>query len=435
MHPKALLDACAELVRLTLKFDNSADATVQRFFRDNKGLGPRERATIAETVYTVLRKKLLFDHFAPSGSGSRERRLAIQGFYGPRDFLMSALTDTEKNWLEQCDKVVVADLMERHRHNLPDWLVQPLKEQLAGPLNAPLSVPLSEGFWPLVESLNLGAGLDLRVNALNAKRADVQKELAKAGIKALPTPYSPWGLRIAGKPNLNKLESFTRGDFEVQDEGSQLLVMLLDAKRGEMVVDFCAGAGGKTLAIGAGMRSTGRLYAFDTSAHRLDALKPRLKRSGLSNVHPAAIAHERDDRVKRLAGKIDRVLVDAPCSGLGTLRRNPDLKWRQNMQVVEQMAVRQAAILHSAARLVKPGGRLVYATCSFLPQENEAIAQAFTDANSEFAPLEAGEVLYHLKVEGAAILCSGGENGQKYLRLWPHRHGTDGFFAAVWQKK
>ena len=423
MHPKALLDACSELVRLTLKFDNPADATVQRFFRDNKGLGPRERATIAETVFTVLRKKLLFDHFAPSGSGSRERRLAIQGFYGPRDFLVSALTDQEKNWLEQCDKVSVGDLMERHRHNLPDWLVQPLKDQIG------------DGFWPLVESLNQAAGLDLRVNALTAKRADVQKELAKAGIKAVPTPFSPWGLRIAGRPNLTKSEGFMRGDFEVQDEGSQVLALLLDAKRGEMVVDFCAGAGGKTLAIGAGMRSTGRLYAFDTSAHRLDALKPRLKRSGLSNVHPAAIAHERDDRVKRLAGKIDRVLVDAPCSGLGTLRRNPDLKWRQNLQAVEAMAVTQSAILQSAARLLKPGGRLVYATCSFLPQENEAIAQAFTDANSEFAPLEAGEILTHLKVEGAAKLCSGGENGRKYLRLWPHQHATDGFFAAVWQKK
>ena len=423
MHPKALLDACAELVRLTLKFDNPADATVQRFFRDNKGLGPRERATMAETVFTVLRKKLLFDHFAPSGSGSRERRLAIQGFYGPRDFLLSALTDQEKNWLEQCDKVKTVDLMERHRHNLPDWLVQPLKDQ-AG-----------DGFWPLVESLNQGAGLDLRVNALTAKRADVQKDLAKAGIKAVATPHSPWGLRIAGKPNLNKSEGFLRGDFEVQDEGSQLLALLLDAKRGEMVVDFCAGAGGKTLAIGAGMRSTGRLYAFDTSAHRLDALKPRLKRSGLSNVHPAAIAHERDDRVKRLAGKIDRVLVDAPCSGLGTLRRNPDLKWRQNILAVEAMAVTQAAILQSAARLLKSGGRLVYATCSFLHQENEDIAQAFSDANGEFAPLEVGEVLTHLKVQAAASMCAGGEKGQKYLRLWPHRHGTDAFFAAVWEKK
>ena len=422
MHPKAILEACSELVRLTLKFDHPADAIVSRFFRDHRGLGPRERATLAETVYTVLRKKQLFDHFAPSGSGPKERRLAILGFYGPGDFLRSALTEQEINWLDQCEKVNVADLMERHRHNLPEWLVQPLKDQLGAE------------FWPLVESFNKGAGLDLRVNALNAKRADVQKELAQLGIKAVPTPFSPWGLRIAGKPTLNKMESFKRGAFEVQDEGSQLLAMLLDAKRGEMVVDFCAGAGGKTLAIGAAMRSTGRLYAFDTSAHRLDSFKSRQARSGLSNVHPAVIAHERDDRVKRLSGKIDRVLVDAPCTGMGTLRRNPDLKWRQNLQAVEEMTVKQTAILQSAARLLKPGGRLVYATCSVLPQENEAIAQAFSEANPEFAPLDAGEVLSGLKVEGAAGLCSGGESGQRFLRLWPHRHQTDGFFAAVWQK-
>jgi len=423
MHPKALLDACSELVRLVLKFDHPADAIVSRFFRDNRGLGPRERATLAETAYTVLRKKLLFDHLAPSGSGPKERRMAILGFYGPGDFLRSALTDQEKNWLDQCEKVQPADLMERHRHNLPEWLVQPLKDQLR------------DEFWPLVEHLNLGAGLDLRVNTFKAKRADVQKELQQAGIKAVPTPYSPWGLRIAGKPALNKNEAFVRGDFEVQDEGSQLLAMLLDAKRGEMVVDFCAGAGGKTLAIGAAMRSTGRLYAFDTSAHRLDSFKPRMARSGLSNVHPAAIAHERDDRVKRLSGKMDRVLVDAPCTGMGTLRRNPDLKWRQNLQAVEEMAVKQAAILQSAARMVKSGGRLVYATCSVLPQENEAIAAAFAAANPDFVALPAGEVLAGLKVENAQSLCAGGEDGQLYLRLWPHRHATDGFFAAVWQKK
>ena len=423
MHPKALLDACSELVRLTLKFDHPADAIVSRFFRDNRGLGPRERATMAETVYTVLRKKLLFDHLAPSGSGPKERRLAILGFYGPGDFLRSALTDQETRWLDECEKVKPEDLMERHRHNLPEWLVQPLKDQLC------------DEFWPLVDSLNLGAGLDLRVNTSKAKRTDVQKELQQAGIKAVPTPYSPWGLRIAGKPALNKNEAFLRGDFEVQDEGSQLLAMLVDAKRGEMVVDFCAGAGGKTLAIGAAMRSTGRLYAFDTSAHRLDSFKPRMARSGLSNVHPAAIAHERDDRVKRLSGKIDRVLVDAPCTGLGTLRRNPDLKWRQNLQSVEEMAVKQAAILQSASRMVKSGGRLVYATCSVLPQENEAIAQAFAAANPDFSPLSAGQILTDLKVENAPALCAGGEDGQLYLRLWPHRHATDGFFAAVWQKK
>lgn len=423
MHPKALLEACSELVRLTLKFDHPADATVSRFFRDHRGLGPRERATMAETVYTVLRKKLLFDHLAPSGSGPKERRLAILGFYGPGDFLRSALTDQEKNWLDQCEKVQPDDLMERHRHNLPEWLVQPLKDQLG------------DEFWPLVESLNLGAGLDLRVNDFKIKRADVQKELAKVGIKAVATPFSPWGLRIAGKPALNKNEAFLRGEFEVQDEGSQLLAMLVDAKRGEMVVDFCAGAGGKTLAIGASMRSTGRLYAFDTSAHRLDSFKPRMARSGLSNVHPAAIAHERDERVKRLSGKIDRVLVDAPCTGMGTLRRNPDLKWRQNLQSVEEMAIKQTAILQSASRLVKSGGRLVYATCSVLPQENEAIASAFSIAHPDFEPLEVGELLTGLKVSDAASLCHGGENQQLYLRLWPHRHHTDGFFAAVWVKK
>jgi 16S rRNA (cytosine967-C5)-methyltransferase len=423
MHPKALLDACSELVRLTLKFDHPADAIVSRFFRDHRGFGPRERATMAETVYTVLRKKLLFDHMAPSGSGPKERRLAILGFYGPGDFLRSALTEQETNWLDQCEKIKPDDLMERHRHNLPDWLVEPLKAQLG------------QDFWPLVASFNQGAGLDLRVNTFKAKRDEVQKALAASGIKAVATPFSPWGLRIAGKPALNKHEAFMRGEFEVQDEGSQLLSMLLDAKRGEMVVDFCAGAGGKTLAIGAAMRSTGRLYAFDTSAGRLDAFKSRLARSGLSNVHPAAIAHERDDRVKRLAGKIDRVLVDAPCTGMGTLRRNPDLKWRQTLQAVDEMAVKQAAILQSAARLVKSGGRLVYATCSVLPQENEAIAQAFSAANPDFAPLPVGDVLAGLKVANGLDLCRGGEDNLAYLRLWPHRHHTDGFFAAVWQRK
>ena len=149
-------------------------------------------------------------------------------------------------------------------------------------------------------------------------------ELAQAPIIAEPTPFAPLGLRLRKKPALQNLPLFKSGAIEVQDEGSQLLAQILGAKRGEMVVDFCAGAGGKTLALGAHMRNTGRLYAFDVSEKRLAKLKPRMARSGLSNVHPVAIAHERDAKVKRLAGKIDRVLVDAPCSGMGTLRRNPD---------------------------------------------------------------------------------------------------------------
>ena len=436
MHPKALLDACTELVRLTLSFEHPADSVVSKFFRDYRktyAFGPRERAVLAETVYNVLRYKLRYDHFAPSGSGPKERRLAILGFAqhlkdhapvaqrnknDPLDFLKGALSKQEDAWLEACENINVADLMERHRHSLPEWLVAPLKEQVG------------EGFWPLVNALNTPAPLDLRVNSFTDKRNDVQHELKLADIAAEPTPYSPWGLRIQGKPALTKLDAFARGAIEVQDEGSQLLALLLDAKRGEMVVDFCAGAGGKTLAIGATMRSTGRLYAFDTSAHRLDALKPRLARSKLSNVHPAAIAHERDERIKRLSGKIDRVLVDAPCSGLGTLRRNPDLKWRQSPKSVAELNAKQTAILESAARLVKAGGRLVYATCSVLQEENEAIAEAFSAKHPNFVPLSVAETLEALKVPHAASLCT--TNGTSYLRLWPHIHGTDGFFAAAW---
>ncbi|MFB0900078.1 MAG: RsmB/NOP family class I SAM-dependent RNA methyltransferase [Polaromonas sp.] len=416
MHPNALLDSCSELIKQVLKFDHPADMVVSRHFREQR-LGPRERATVAETIYTVLRKKSLFTNLAQAGSGPIERRLAILGFAAERDFLLGALNDQEKDWLSRCDQVKPSDLMELHRHNLPQWLVDSLREQLGA------------DFWPLVDSLNASAGLDLRVNTLKDKRADVQKELAKAGVVTTATPFSPWGLRVRDKAQLGKLDTFTRGAIEVQDEGSQLLAVLVDAKRGEMVVDFCAGAGGKTLALGASMRGTGRLYAFDTSGHRLDALKPRLARSGLSNVHPVAIAHERDDRIKRLAGKIDRVLVDAPCSGLGTLRRNPDLKWRQNPKLVAELSAKQTAILQSAARLLKPGGRLVYATCSLLKEENEHIAEAFSAANPGFHLLQAAEVLTQAGVENAPKLCSGA-----FLRLWPYQHQTDGFFAAVWQK-
>jgi 16S rRNA (cytosine967-C5)-methyltransferase len=419
MHPKALLDACADLLAQVLKFDHPADAVVSRYFREHRSLGPRERATLAETAYGVLRRKLLFEHLAGSGSGSRERRLAILGFAGPRDFLKSALSEQEKAWLDQCDAVDPASLLERHRHNLPEWLAEPLKAQLGA------------DFRPLAESLNEAAPLDLRVNTFTAKREDVQKELQLAGITARPTPYSPWGLRIDGKPALTRLDAFARGAVEVQDEGSQLLALLTDARRGEMVVDFCAGAGGKTLALGAAMRNTGRLYAFDVSAHRLDNLKPRLARSGLSNVHPAAIAHERDERIKRLAGKIDRVIVDAPCSGLGTLRRNPDLKWRQTPKGLAELTAKQAAILDSAARLLKPGGRIVYATCSLLRAENEEIAAAFSASHPGYSRLAVQELLEAAKVPDAASLCS--ESGQD-LRLWPHRHRTDGFFAAAWEK-
>ena len=419
MHPNALLELSTELLHRVLQLQHPADGVVSDFFRQHRSLGIRERHSLAETTYTVLRQRLLLQHLAQSGKGEIERRLAILAWQGNEGFLRAALSESEQQWLAQVSAVDRTALPEKLRHNMPDWLTDILKPALG------------DEFWPLVESTNAPAPLDLRVNTYKAKREDVQAAFKEAGIEALPTPYSPLGLRIHSKPALHKLDVFMRGDVEVQDEGSQLLALLAGAKRGEMVMDFCAGAGGKTLALGAEMRNTGRLYAFDTSGHRLASLKPRLARSGLSNVFPAQIAHERDDRVKRLAGKLDRVLVDSPCSGLGTLRRNPDLKWRQSPKAVEELRVKQALILESASRLVKPGGRLVYATCSLLDAENEDIAQAFTAAReADFKVLPAEEALTRAHVEQAQTLVRG-----DYLRLWPHRHGTDGFFAAVWERR
>jgi len=448
MHPGALLDLATELVRAVLRLEQPADGVVSAFFRAHRALGARERHALAETAYAVLRQRLLLQHLASLGkaaaatagehgaakpgkagrgakatkvSASAERRLAMLAWQGSPTFLRGALGPHEAQWLDDMARVDRSALPDKLRHNLPDWLAGALKEALGAE------------FWPLVEALGQPAPLDLRVNTLKAKREEAQAALAEAGIEAVPTPFSPWGLRVAGKPALNKAAPFVEGWVEVQDEGSQLLALLVDAHRGEMVVDFCAGAGGKTLALGAAMRNTGRLYAFDVSGHRLDALKPRLARSGLSNVHPVQIAHERDERVKRLAGKIDRVLVDAPCSGLGTLRRNPDLKWRQSPQAVQELQAKQQAILAAAARLLKPGGRLVYATCSLLAAENEGVVRAFeaeSEIGRDFEPLPVVELLAAAKVPEPEKLVSG-----SWLRLWPHRHQTDGFFAAVWRRR
>ena len=216
MHPNALLDCCTELLKQVLKFDHPADMVVSRYFREMR-LGPRERATVAETIYGVLRKKNLYAYLAQHGVGVPERRLAILGFAAPRDYLEGALTDQEHDWLSRCDQVKPSDLMELHRHNLPQWLVEPLKAQLG------------DDFWPLVESLNAPAGLDLRVNTLKDKRADVQKELARAAIKTVATPYSPWGLRLTDKPQLANVDAFKRGAIEVQENAEASPRMLAAA--------------------------------------------------------------------------------------------------------------------------------------------------------------------------------------------------------------
>ena len=278
----------------------------------------------------------------------------------------------------------------------------------------------------LARTLQTSASLDLRVNTLKTNRLAVLEALQHSGIPAEPTPYSPIGVRIPSRTALADHALFVSGQVEVQDEGSQLLSYVVQAKRGMMVADFCAGAGGKSLALGALMANSGRLYAFDVSAKRLQQFSKRLPRSGLSNVYAQSIAHERDAKLKRLRKKFDRVLVDAPCTGLGTLRRNPDLRWRCTEASVAELAEKQLAILASASELVKEGGYLIYATCSLLTDENEAVVTRFL-AQYQYFCLSSVQAI--LSAQDIALPMG------DYLILQPDEHHTDGFFAAVLQRQ
>ncbi|MEY3264489.1 MAG: hypothetical protein RL717_1966 [Pseudomonadota bacterium] len=414
--PPAIIGSTEEVLREVLRFTAPADSTLSRYFRDHPRLGARERGVVAEAVYGMLRNKSVYTNFAETGAGPMMRRMALLGLADAAGTdALGGLSEEEQGWLQRVMEIDRANLPTALRTNMPAWILERLFAQHGEP-----------GALAMIAALNLPASLDLRVNTIKSNREDVIEALTHAGLAPEPTPYAPLGLRLLKKPSLQNMPLFKDGAIEVQDEGSQLLAQIVNAKRGEMVVDFCAGAGGKTLALGALMRNTGRLYAFDVSDKRLAKLKPRLARSGLSNVHPVLIAHENDAKVKRLAGKIDRVLVDAPCSGLGTLRRNPDVKWRQTAQGIDELNVKQIAILRGAARLVKPGGRLVYATCSVLDEENEAIVQQFLAAHEDFALVKMSAVLAEQKITLEM---------DDYLKLLPNLHQTDGFFAAVLERK
>ena len=414
------LDLVIQALRTALKMEHPADAVLRHFFQAER-IGSNERSLVAETLFGVLRHRLLLEYGCTLDDKGQAtaRRMALAywvkfGGYNLRE-LEPLLKAKEAEWLGKVKSINADGLPLSIQAELPDWIVDKLRPHHG-----------DAGILELGRSMQQPAPLDLRVNTLLAGRNEVLQSLQAEGMDAQATPYSPMGIRLKYKPALNKHALFLTGKFEVQDEGSQLLGLLLAPKRNDMVVDFCAGAGGKTLMLGAMMNSQGRLYAWDISEKRLTNLKPRLKRSGLSNVQPQLIAHENDSKVKRLAGKIDRVLVDAPCSGLGTLRRNPDLKFRQSAQSVAELNVKQTAILAAAARLLKQGGRLVYATCSLLHEENQGIVQDFLAVHPDFTLLPAGEVLrqQHIALEMG-----------DYLQLTPQQHNTDGFFAAVLERR
>jgi len=407
--------ALADAIRAVAPLDAPADARLRQFFRGRPQMGKQDRAAVAEGTFAWLRRKRSIEALAATRD---PRRLALATMvrelgHSVRD-LAAALDTEEREWLAAFKGRVGAPLPDAVAADLPDWLWDRLGETMGADARAAFARAAASD-----------APMDLRVNALKATRDEARTALAHDGIDAAPTPYSPWGLRVRGRPMLAQHPWFVDGRIEVQDEGSQLVAFLVAPRRGEMVVDFCAGAGGKTLALGVLMRSQGRLYAFDTVAKRLANLKPRLARSGLSNVHPQLIEHERDTRVKRLAGKVDRVLVDAPCTGTGTLRRNPDLKWRHQPVDVAELAAKQAAILASAASLVKPGGRVVYATCSVLPEENERVVDAFLAIHPGFRQ---GDARAELARAGIAL-----DTGRS-LSLSTATHGCDAFYAAILER-
>ncbi|MBI5612418.1 MAG: RsmB/NOP family class I SAM-dependent RNA methyltransferase, partial [Gammaproteobacteria bacterium] len=348
MSKPIYLQPAAELLNAILTGTLPADKQMESYFRAHREMGVRDRGAVAEMVYACLRRRRVLEHIAGGErpdphdivaaylltQGLSARALAAGGYRGDGVALAGRARTLDPD-----------SLAFNVRTNLPDWLAERLCAQFG-----------EAETLELAEALARPAPVDLRVNTLKADRARVQARLAEEGFPCEPTPYSPVGLRRRERTPLFNTGSFKDGWFEIQDEGSQLLTLLLEPKRQEMAVDFCAGAGGKTLHLGALMANTGTVYAFDISAKRLEKLKPRLKRSGLQNVRAVAIAHETDERVRRLAGKIDRVLVDAPCSGTGTLRRNPDIKWRA--VDLAALAADQTKILAAAATLVKPGGRL-----------------------------------------------------------------------------
>lgn len=431
--PRPFIGQAISLLAEVLRFERPADGVLSQYFKTHRELGHSDRGRLAELIYAVLRhlgtlRLVVSLSEPPEGHEARYLVLAALVRLQSRNLreIEHLLKGDETDWfgrLKAAGQKLSEAAAPSVRHEWPEWLEEGLSAMPEDECDA------------LARSLLQPAPLDLRINPLRAKRPEILAQLEKHGIVAAETPYSPWGMRVEGKPAIQRHPAFEKGDIEVQDEGSQLLVALLAPKRGEMVLDFCAGAGGKTLLMGALMKNTGRLYATDVSEKRLAKLGPRVARAGLSNVQAIRLAHERDDRIQRLAGKFDRVLVDAPCSGTGTLRRNPDLKWRQKAEQIEELTVMQTKILEAAAPLVRPGGVLVYATCSLLNQENGAIQQAFSAQHPEFNVIDPVQQLSAVGIDLPADAVTRSADGLPGLQLLPHRHNTDGFFAAVWRKK
>lgn len=377
-----------------------ADQILDALFRSHREMGKRDRAQVSALVYGVLRDVLRLQALAgPEPAAWLARHLADLGA-DPADY-------------ELPPAAALAPVSAAAAANLPEAIYAALSAQYG-----------EAETLALARALNQEAPADLRANSLKIGRDALLAQLAEDGIAASATPYSPWGIRL-GKRIASGARAFTEGLAEPQDEGSQLLALLVAAQPGETVIDFCAGAGGKTLALAATMRDRGRLIAADSSAGRLARLAPRLERAGVACVETRPLVADDPEPFPDLVGQADAVLVDAPCSGTGTWRRNPELRLRPVDTAA--LAGQQLAILERAARLVRPGGRLIYATCSLLAAENEAVVDAFLARHPDYAAdPAAGQHWPPLaKLLGPDLR----------LRLLPQRHGSDGFFAAPLRRR
>ncbi|RAU21646.1 rRNA cytosine-C5-methylase [Paramagnetospirillum kuznetsovii] len=433
MTPAARLQAAIELLAEIEKSARPADSAASAYFRDRRYIGAKDRRAVAEVVWRVLRRKARLDWWLAfmehpdrdnlSGQwGARARVFADMAFEGiapepdlfkgqhspyrpePHELRVMEMLAEQKSMFHR-------DMPPHVRGEYPEWLTPRLTALFGDKLIDEMGAMRDE------------APLDLRVNALKATRDEAARALAKEDIKSVPTPHSPLGLRLARRVPLVQVQAWRDGLVEVQDEGSQLVALLTDAQPGMAVVDYCAGAGGKTLCLAAAMANKGRLVACDVAEWRVDRAGDRLRRAGVHNVTKRVIGGESDKWIKRAAASFDRVLVDAPCTGTGTWRRNPDAKWQLGEKDLLELVERQKLILDSAARLTKKGGRLVYATCSLLAEENEAQIGDFLIRHPDYRVIPVPELW-------AAVIGTPCPVPGPYLRLSPLAHGTDGFFGA-----
>jgi 16S rRNA (cytosine967-C5)-methyltransferase len=424
MTPAGQLAAAIDLLAEIEADARPADAVANSFFRNRRFIGAGDRREVSTLVWGVLRGRRHLGWWLEKFGAEATPRLLLAaqalfagmtphkvamaftaGRYGP-----APLSEAETIVLEKFAGHTLEhpNMPEAVKYEVPDWILPLLAAQFGPALPAEMAALASP------------APLDLRVNGLKATREQAIAALRAERLEAQATPYSPWGLRLAGRQSVTQGAAFRDGLVEIQDEGSQLVALLVDAKPGMRVADYCAGAGGKTLAIAQTMENKGHIVACDVSAPRLDGAIKRLRRAGVHNAE-RHLLEAGDKWTKRQAQKFDRVLVDAPCTGTGTWRRNPDARLRLKEQDLIEILPKQAAILDQAQRLLKLGGRLIYATCSLLRDENEMQVEAFLARNSHFrqVPVQAPlpEILY-----GPA------------LRLTPRAHNTDGFFAAVLER-